>query len=645
MSYGPRLLPKQPMFVNRAREMADFLAWREEAAAAGSSLLVTVTGPEGIGKTTFSVVASHRVAGQYPDAQLHYDARGSDPDAVVTADQIAVYFLGQLGVPRSAIPRDAAERIGVLRSKLAHRKVLMLLDDVEDIELVRQLLFESTDAVVVVTSRRPLNGLRVDGFRSLRLAKFEGEEAAELLNRIAGGTIDAHVANTLCVLCDGLPLALAIAAVRLSDPDEPAAEYMEELVRGKSFDALSVDGVSTVELVFDAMYRDLDEDAVRAYTLLSLIPGAHFSAGVAAAVLDQDEAAVVRLLRGLTSKYVLERLGDDRFRFHNLIRRHALDRAAADLADEDIKRAVARAVGWYWHRAVALDQAVSGRPVPAGTEGYYQSITPAYAGTEAASRAFAEFDVEWPNLVAAARAAREAPRNELAPLFALPMWFYGYNTRRYPELLDAYHQAVPLARDERLRWQLHRDLAATYEGLGELDLAAAQVELAASVNYPAGTESVHTWYGIILERQGDLAGALGEFDKALDAVVLMRDPVQEERARALLSMHSGRVLYKLRDQADPAPPLVAAYEYFAARPAERVNQAKTGMWLGRVLADRGEPPTLLTTTLDMLRELDMRQDAADVADVLADIAESAGDAETAGMYRQLASELSRDQER
>jgi len=176
----------------------------------------------------------------------------------------------------------------------------------------------------------------------------------------------------------------------------------------------------------------------------------------------------------------------------------------------------------------------------------------------------------------------------VAALFPLPMWSYGYTTRRYPELLDAYRRAVPFARDERARWQLHRDLAAIHEGLGEFDLAADEVALAASVHYPAGRESLHTWHGLGLEGRDDLTGALGAFHAAWDAVALMANPVQEERARALLNMHIGRVLYQLGDKEQAHQPLAAAHTYFAARPTERANEARAGMWLGRVLADRGD---------------------------------------------------------
>lgn len=640
----PRLLPKRPVFVNRAKEMADFLAWRWDAASGDTPLLVAVTGREGIGKTTFAVMASHGVAEHYPHAQLYYEVRGSDPQTRVRADQIAGYFLGQLGVARTEVPKRADERIGMLRSKLAGKPALILLDDVDDVEQVTPLLFESPMAAVVVTSRRRLDGLRRQGFQPLRLGGFEGNDAAELVGRIAGeeiGEIAPDVVRQLCVVCEGLPLALSIAAVRLSDPDESAEIYIEELLRGQPLTVLEVDGQRPVTRVFDAMYDDLDEQEARAYVLLSVIPSAHFGLGVAAATLDLDETDAARLLRRLIRKYVLDSFGDNRFRFHNLIHQHASDRAVAALSADDIEQAVTRAVQWYWRREVALDKSVSGRPVPPPALAHYQAILPAFTGEGAVNRAFAEFDLEWPNLVAAAQAARELPPNEVAGLFPLAMWFFGYTTARYPELLDAYQKALALPGDDTLRWQQYRDLAALHEGVGELDLADDYVARASSVHYPAGIASLHEWHGLNREGRGDLTGALEEFTKSWDAVPLMRAD-EQERARALLLMHSGRVLCKLNDLDQAHSALSEAYRYFAERPVERANQARAATWLGRTMVRRGGAPALLEQALAALRELGMTRDAVEVADELAELAEADGRTADAESYQRLAGELRDD---
>nr|WP_284288576.1 hypothetical protein [Angustibacter aerolatus] len=98
------------------------------------------------------------------------------------ADDVLPGLLGSLGVALDEQPSDVDEQAALLRSVLADRRVLLLLDDVPDADSVRALRTSSPGSVTLVTTRRVLPGLVVhDGAREPRpraLHRGRGARAA-----------------------------------------------------------------------------------------------------------------------------------------------------------------------------------------------------------------------------------------------------------------------------------------------------------------------------------------------------------------------------------------------------------------------------------------------------------------------------------
>ncbi|NUR85028.1 MAG: AfsR family transcriptional regulator, partial [Nonomuraea sp.] len=119
--------------------------------------LVVFTGPGGAGKTALCLEAAHRMAAEYPDGQLFADELGQ-PGEVLAA------FLFALGV--QGIPAGIGDRSALLRSVLADRRVLIVLDGVSDPRAVRLFLPGHDGCAVLVTSHSPLatlpDAVRVD---------------------------------------------------------------------------------------------------------------------------------------------------------------------------------------------------------------------------------------------------------------------------------------------------------------------------------------------------------------------------------------------------------------------------------------------------------------------------------------------------
>ena len=131
------------------------------AADGGLPGICVIDGMAGIGKTTFVVHATHRLARRSPDGQfflpLHAHTPGQRP--VGPADALASLLL-TAGVAEQHIPPGMEARAGRWRDYVAGKKILLLLlDDAAGHEQVRPLLPGTAGSLVLVTSRRRLIAL------------------------------------------------------------------------------------------------------------------------------------------------------------------------------------------------------------------------------------------------------------------------------------------------------------------------------------------------------------------------------------------------------------------------------------------------------------------------------------------------------
>ncbi|MGW4826338.1 NB-ARC domain-containing protein [Amycolatopsis japonica] len=588
-SSSPMNLPKKPLFVNRLVEVDRVAELQVRALADGEPLLVLLTGPQGIGKTVLAVSLGYRFAPDFPDGVLFCEARGSDTRNACSADELARQLLVQLGMPWAEVPASPHDRLQTLRSAMAGKRLLFIFDDVEVASQIEPLLGDVSRAAVIVTSRSRLKSLEIgQQFVSIRLPGFDQAAALELVGAIAGKAVrdvPESVLAKVCSICEGLPLALAVTAGKLSDGDELLEDVVEQLTRN-AMDALDLDGNFVVKVLFDEVYRELTAEEQRAYRLLTLVPGPHFGPAVAAAALDAPEPSTKRLLGHFVRSNVLQEAGKGRYRYHFLVREHAAGRLREDATDEELATQ-AHADLWYVRRAVALDKAFAGRPEPHGAEEFRAVVDAAFSGPDKAVSAAAEFDTEWPNLLAAAQ--RRADRGDLVHTLvaATALCSYAYQAGRCVEVIDLYLRLLDLVATEPERWQVYRDLAQLHERLGEYEEVERFASEAEAI-HPPGRESAITWRALSYESRGLLEQADEAFREAGGAVSAMAEPGQRDRATALLMMHRGRIAVKRGLFDDASPLLEDAARSFAGSPVDGANTARCEALLGDIARQRGD---------------------------------------------------------
>ncbi|HET6293510.1 MAG TPA: BTAD domain-containing putative transcriptional regulator [Kribbella sp.] len=351
-----------PDFVGRADELATICAALGPPGAP-SSRVVLINGIAGVGKTALALTAAHRLRAEYPDGQLYADLRGSDATTPAPI-QVLGRFLRALGVPSRLIGTDETEAAALLRSELADRRMLVLLDNAQDTAQVRGLLPGAGRSDVIVTSRRRLPELATAGV--VDLEPLRREEAILLIASTARTPrldADPQGVSALAEACGRLPLALRIASARLATrPEWTAADLARRLDDGnRRLTELSL-GESSVLSSFQLSYADLSSPAQRAFRLCSLHPGDDFSADSTGVLLGMPTTEADRVLEDLLEANMLLQLAKNRYRFHDLLGLYAR-RLLAEDAEGDTARtrlyswyaeAVTAAIDWAYPQLVRL---------------------------------------------------------------------------------------------------------------------------------------------------------------------------------------------------------------------------------------------------------------------------------------------------
>jgi tetratricopeptide (TPR) repeat protein/transcriptional regulator with XRE-family HTH domain len=367
---GPgRIVPRQlpapvPAFVGRGDQLAALSRVLHDPG--GTAVITAIGGTAGVGKTALAVHWAHQVAAEFPDGQLFVNLRGFDPSAPPLAESDALReLLDALGVPADQLPQMLDAQLGLYRSLLAGKRMLVLLDNAHDVAQVRSLLPGSLTCRVVVTSRRQLTGLTaIEAAHPLTLDVLTGAEARQLLERRLGAgriAADPGAAERIAVSCARLPLALCVIAARAAmTPDLPLARLAADLAGQPGLDAFSDGGdpAADVRVVFSWSYRQLDANAARAFRLAGLCPGPGLDRHQAAALTGTGAGQAGELLETLARACLIQPKGPDRYGLHDLLRDYARELAGAQDSEPERRAALTGLLDYYLYgAATAMDAA------------------------------------------------------------------------------------------------------------------------------------------------------------------------------------------------------------------------------------------------------------------------------------------------
>lgn len=307
-----------------------------------------VVGPPGVGKTALALHCTRDpdVIDRYPDGILYADLHGFTPDR--TPAQVADTagdFLSALEVKEGYLPQSENARLGLLRSILARRQVLVVLDNAWTEEQVRSLLPGNERCGAVVTTRRRMASLTIrDGAARLTLPQLERASSRELLARMTGHRIDPLRVAEMAELCGHWPLALRVIGDRLiTSPDIETAALCSEL-RTTPISTLSEneDPLVAVRASFEASYRVLPPLERDTFRLLGLLPGNGVDLDDVAALADVPRPEARIRLRRLWQEHLVCQSSQGLWTVPTLLHTYAGELAASEDAAEYTQAAASR---------------------------------------------------------------------------------------------------------------------------------------------------------------------------------------------------------------------------------------------------------------------------------------------------------------
>jgi tetratricopeptide (TPR) repeat protein/transcriptional regulator with XRE-family HTH domain len=331
-------------------------------------VICAVAGKAGVGKSALAVHVAHRLVSVFPDGQLYASLGGGGRQGRRSAGQglrspldpaeILSRFLRALGVDGAAIPGSLEERAALYRSRLAGKRMLVVLDDAADEAQLRPLLPGGPGPAVLITSRgRPA---ALEGVHLVNLDVLDRDQAIVLLGRIAGSRLAAR---------PHWPLR------RMADLLADEHRRLDELAHGDL----------EVRASLSLSYQGLGEEHRRLFRRLGLLHAPDLPAWVAGALLDRPPTQAEELLEGLVDAQLVDLVrwdapGQPRYRLHELLHAFARERVQAEEAVEHQQAALERALsGWLALAALADQRLPVGSLVPGRPGAARWQLPPAVA--------------------------------------------------------------------------------------------------------------------------------------------------------------------------------------------------------------------------------------------------------------------------
>jgi tetratricopeptide (TPR) repeat protein len=652
----PHQLPAMPRwFTGRIAELELLTKELDRATDAHATMATNVIhGTGGIGKTWLALCWCHQQLDRFPDGQLFVDLRGFSPtEEPMTAASAIRCFLDALGVRPQAIPVGRDAQVGLYRSLVANRRMVIVLDNALDTTQVTPLLPGTPTCTVLVTSRNRLDGLATGhGAHLLRLNTLTGQQGRDfLIARLGGRRLAAEPDATaeLLTRCGGFPLALSIVAARAeAHPDFPlsrlAAELRDTTTRLDVLD--DEDPVSSLPAVLSWSCHALTAEQVEMFQLLGIAPGQDIGLAAVASLAGVQPTRAAAALRRLEQVSLIQQHSLGRWRMHDLVRLYAASQAREEqhARHETVLR---RVIDFYLHTAYAADRRLfpHGPPLDLGLPTPGCHLDP----PRNAAAAMDWFETEHDCLLAAQQTAIDYGWHGAVWQLAWAMhtfhWWQGH-FRDHLTMWEAGLTAASYLDDPAIQSTGHLMLGDALAKVGKLDEAFTCLDKALRLADHANDLSrgrAHFVLGWAWEQRGDYQQSL---DHAIHALSLFRrhkSPVWEALTLNQVGWFHARLCqYRLaRARCEEALLLFRQYQ-------DRNGEAATMDSLGYIAhhtGDLAEAINRYREAASLYRDLDNAYCEAGTLDRLAETYLAAGDRERAANTWQQANDFYRTQHR
>jgi tetratricopeptide (TPR) repeat protein len=184
-------------------------------------------------------------------------------------------------------------------------------------------------------------------------------EAERLLRKVLGNervTAESGAVRDLIAVCARSPLALRIVAFHIAAHADVTVVDITDPHHRQDTSNGNEGRHGPVPTVVDWAYTRLPADQAHTLRRLGAHPSPEFDLHAAAAVAEVELATARHRLEALADVGLIDRVGDRRYRLHDVAHRYAAQRAERDDTLEDQRRARTAALTWYAHIARAADR-------------------------------------------------------------------------------------------------------------------------------------------------------------------------------------------------------------------------------------------------------------------------------------------------
>jgi tetratricopeptide (TPR) repeat protein len=457
-------------------------------------------------------------------------------------------------------------------------------------------------------------------------------------------------------LCGGLPLAiLAVAAQLALRPSLTLPALVNRMMTARrrhgtmaAMAAATPDEETSIVAALDTSLDELPPDTAAACRWIAVgIPGPTFTAEAAADVVRTTPEDAEATLAALARASLVEEVGPERYRLHDVVRDQVRDRALREMSEDDRAAAIGRGVAYYLTAAAAAERCAAParrRLSPIFREASYLADTDLPAFGSPAS-ALEWLDTEVDNILAAQAAAAEAGLLAPAWWFVEVVWEWMLHRRDYARWAAVTELAVRCAadcHDQRAHAWVMIFQSARCRSQGDIAAALAHVTTALDIAYRAGDAlgeaSAREHLGVTHRVDGRATAAIGELTEAIWINQLVGGT---DRALALCRHQLGLAYLGIGDHPKAHAALSDAEHGFAAL-GDAYNSAQVKASMAEWLTATGKPADaipLLEQALTALQDLDPHYHSARIQIGLGEAHEQLGHLDAARTHARLAAAL------
>lgn len=275
-----------------------------------------------VGKSTLALVLAHNWSSLYPDAQIFIDAQGTQRDHP-TAEQLLEQVILVLN-PTAHLPAHLASLQTAFRNALAGKRVLILVDNAFNASQILSIIPPVGSALIATSRRSFMLGVHAP----YKLEFPSAEDSAGILHSFCP-SLSSDATAELVQICGKLPLALRIVGAYLKLDSIIAGEVLSsaafiDRLKGKHDKLVHLDASAafTSEVTISATLR-LSEDLLGDTERIAWHRISVFTTAFNARAAMNISGVSVGILERLVLLNMLERVGSERFKLHDLVAEYA----------------------------------------------------------------------------------------------------------------------------------------------------------------------------------------------------------------------------------------------------------------------------------------------------------------------------------